>query len=318
MKVSVVITIKNEERSISGLLISLIKQTKKPDEIIIIDSQSEDKTIEIIRHFQKKDKRIKLLVKKCSRAEGRNVGVDIAKNSIIAMTDAGCLSKKEWLKRLVKPLENKDIEVVAGFYHMTSSNSMQKAMKVFLGVVPGDFDVRFLPSTRSIAFRKEVWERVGGFPENIEDTAEDTIFNYKLVSEGVKIARVKNAIVEWRMPETLSEFVNKLLNYAKGDARSKVWLFPGKGLTSHNIKAILIIIRYIIGLALLIFSFAFPTLLVLLLAILTVYILWSFSKVYSKTLDVKAGLWGIVLQITSDISVMVGFAIGVAKSIFSA
>src|SRR4030042_3810424 len=101
MNISVCLTVLNEENNISRLLKSLIYQNVNPDEIIIVDGGSKDKTIQIIRHFQKKDKKIKLIVKNCTRSEGRNIACDIAKNEIIAMTDAGCIPKSNWLEEIV-------------------------------------------------------------------------------------------------------------------------------------------------------------------------------------------------------------------------
>src|SRR3990172_6712568 len=131
MKVSVCITVYNEERSISKLVESLLRQSKKPDEIVIVDGGSGDKTVEIIRHFQKKDKRIKLLIEKCSRSRGRNLAVELSKSEIIAMTDAGCIPNEEWLNKITEPFRNKKVDIVAGFYTMKASDSLQKALSVF-------------------------------------------------------------------------------------------------------------------------------------------------------------------------------------------
>lgn len=311
MKVSVCITVFNEEVSILKLLDSLLKQTKKPTEIVILDGGSTDKTVEIIKSFQKKDKRIKLIVEKCSRSKGRNLAVESAKNEIIAITDAGCIAKKDWLGNITEPFKNKSTDVVAGFYDMLSENSMQKAMSVFLGVLPSQFNDNFLPSTRSVAFRKSVWKKVGGFPENLDDTAEDTIFNYKLVKEGVKIKRVKNARVEWGMPKTLKEFSNKICLYAKGDAKSGVLYYPTKGIKSHNVKSVLKLFRYILFFILIYIGLLTNVLyLFLFILIIFFYTLYSFNKVYILTNDIKAGLWGIVLQYITDISGIHGFIIG--------
>ncbi len=310
MKVSVVITVFNEERSIAKLLKSLQFQTTSPDEIVIVDGESHDKTVEIIRHFQKKNNRIKFLVEKCSRAKGRNIGVDIARNEIIAITDAGCIVHKRWLERIIKPFNNKEVDVVAGFYKMTGKSAFQKALSSYLGVLPSRFDANYLPSTRSIAFKKELWLRVGGFPERLADTAEDTVFNYNIVQDGANIARVKNAIVEWGMPATLREAFNKIYFYAKGDAKSKIWWHPTKKLSSHNIKILFILARYMMGCVVVILAFRNPLLWVVSISGLFLYIYWSFRKVFIEFGDHKIGMWGIVLQFTSDIAVMTGFLAG--------
>lgn len=300
MNISICITVLNEEAPISRLLRALLSQTKRAGEIIIVDGGSTDKTVEIIKHFQKKDKRIRLLREKCSRARGRNLSVEVAQGEIIAMTDAGCLPRKDWLEKLIISF-TAGAEVVAGFYQMTGDSAFQKAVAVFLGVLPSQFGPDFLPSTRSIAFRKEVWEKVGGFPETLTGTAEDTVFNYKILKAGIRISRVKEAIVEWGMPDTISDFQSKIFNYAKGDAQSKIFFFPSRGFTSHNLHALLIMIRYFLGLFLLIFSIFHPAILVLPVLLVVLYLFLAFRK---------AGFWGIILQFVSDFAVMAGFLYG--------
>lgn len=315
MKVSICITVFNEENNISKLIESLLNQEKRPDEIVIVDGGSTDKTVNVIRHYQKKDRRIKLLVNRCSRAEGRNLSIEMAKNDIIAMTDAGCIAKKKWLKNITEPFKNDQINVVAGFYDMVTKNPMQKAMSFFLGLMPDDFDVNFLPSTRSIAFRKNVWEKIGGFPKNLEDTAEDTVFNYRLVKEGIKFAWVKNAKVEWSMPDTLREFSQKIFLYAKGDVNSGIWIHPSKGIMSHNLKAIYKIIRYLLGLVLFIIGFITPVVWAFLTFVIIIYSYWAFRKVYKEFTNITSAIWGVFLQYITDISVVSGFVIGIFRKI---
>lgn len=311
MNISVCITVFNEEDSIALLLDSLLNQTKKPDQIIIVDGGSEDKTVEIIRHYQQKDSRIKLLVEKCSRAKGRNYACEIAKSEIIAMTDAGCIADRDWIKNITAPFSKTKVDVVAGFYLMKAENSFETAESFFLGVTPGNFNVNFLPSTRSVAFKKEIWEKVGGFPEGLEGAAEDTIFNYKLIKAGAKFSRMKNATVEWGMPKNLKDFFNKIYGYAKGDAKSKIWFFPGKGPTSHNIKALSIILRYIAGMILLFLSIKYMFVFPILLILIFVYLAWSYRKLFLEFGKVRVSVWGPIIQVTSDVGVMRGFINGI-------
>lgn len=311
MNISICITVYNEEKTITALLESIVSQSVKAKEIIIVDAKSSDSTVEIIRHFQKKYSKIKLLVEKCSRSKGRNLAVEMSKGEVIAMTDAGCVLDVDWLKNITKPFQSQSVDVVAGFYTMTGDNLIQKAESVFMGITPDKFNVNYLPSTRSIAFTKAVWEKVGGFPERMDDTAEDTGFNYRLLSNQTRISRVKGARVEWSMPETLIKFQESIYRYAKGDAKSKIWLFPGKGIMSHNIKASLILLRYILALIFLIFCIANPPLFIFFFFGLFVYLFWAFRKVNGVFSDWKVAIYGPVLQIVSDVSVMRGLLSGI-------
>ena len=106
MKVSVIITILNEEENIKIFLDFLLIQTSQPYEVIIVDGGSKDKTLKVIDHFKKAHKipfSLLILSKKGNRSIGRNEGVGRAKCDIIAFTDAGCVLDKNWLKETQKP-----------------------------------------------------------------------------------------------------------------------------------------------------------------------------------------------------------------------
>lgn len=313
MKVSICITIFNEEKSIGFLLQSLTKQTKRADEIVVVDGGSKDRTVEIIRHYQKKDGRIKLLTGNYSRAQGRNIGVELARNDIIAITDAGCVAQKDWLEKITAPFIHKEVDIVAGFYKMAGESPYQKAVSIFLGVAPSKFGINFLPSARSMAFRKDAWERIGGFPERKINTAEDTDFNYKAVKMGMKYARVKSAIVEWGMPQHLSEALSKMHEYARWDATTRIWWHPTQRLSSHNIKVIFMFMRYLAGITLVVLGVGSPLLWYLAGIGLLFYLLWAFRKVYLEFRDWKVGVWGPIIQISSDIAVMAGFIKGITE-----
>jgi glycosyltransferase involved in cell wall biosynthesis len=318
MKVSVCLTVLNEERSIEKLIFSLLNQSKKPDEIVIVDGGSSDATLSVINNFQKSvsntKTNLKIISKKCTRAEGRNLSVKNASNKIIAITDADCIAKKDWLEKITKPFKGKDVNIVAGFYNMVTKTDFQKAESVFLGVMPSDFDDnRFLPSTRSMAFRKSAWERVGGFPETGNNSAEDTDFNYKAVKMGLKFARVKSARVEWSIPNNLADFAKKIHNYAKWDAQYGILWHPTQKLSSHNIKSIFKLFRYLLGFLLLVIGLVKPIVLYFLFVGIIGYFYWSFKKVYKYYKAFNAGLWGIVLQFLSDIVGIGGFITGLLR-----
>lgn len=310
MNISVCITLLNEERSVSSLIDSLINQTLKPSEIIIVDGGSKDKTVEIIRHFQKKDRRIKLLIEKSSRARGRNIAAEVSKGSVLVFTDGDCVAKRNWIKNLTHPFKNLSVDMVAGFYDMKAGSDMKIAIGYFLGVIPSKFDANFLPSARSMAIRKDVFENLGGFPETANGVGEDTLLNFVALKNGVKIARAKDARVEWEVPSTLTEFFRKVYSYAKADRKTNIWIFPSKGVSSHNIKALFVLLRYLIGLTLFILGLANTSLLLLTLFLVLAYIFYSYRKVYLAFGKVIPSLWGVILQFVSDLGVMVGFLSG--------
>lgn len=313
MNISICITVFNEEKSISALLESLVNQSKKAGEIVVVDGGSEDGTLEIIRHYQKKYPFIKSISEKCTRARGRNLSIELSKNEIVAITDGGCVADLDWLKNITDPFKTQAVDIVAGFYKMTGKSFLQKAEGVFLGVTPRKFNSRFLPSTRSMAFTKKAWEAVGGFPEGDLNSAEDTDFNYKAVKLGLKYSRVKNAIVEWGMPATLKDFKSKICDYSEWDIKYGIWWHPSQGIMSHNIKSLSVFFRYAffaILISLAITGRASP---VYPLIFIFAYFYWAYRKIYLEFGDWKISFWGPVLQVVSDIGVMEGFLKGLFK-----
>ena len=314
VKISVVVTVLDEEKTVGSLLDSLLNQTKKADEIVVVDGGSNDKTVQIIKHYQKKDKKIKLLQERGNIAHGRNNGIEVADNDIIVTTDAGCIPHPDWLEKITAPFKHANVGLVAGFYDMPTKTPMQKAISVYMGIHPKRYDSEaFLPSTRSVAFKKQLWEKVGGFNERLDKTGEDTQFFYNIVKTGTRIVRVGEARVDWKEFENISfkEAMRKFFNYAKGDAQSKIWRHPTKKLMSHNIKVVFIFIRYLFGLFLLFQSIMSPPLFRLLEILIVLYIFWPIWKWRDVIYDLRTKLWLPVIQISSDFAVMSGFLYGI-------
>jgi glycosyltransferase involved in cell wall biosynthesis len=314
MKVSVVATVLNEADTITSLLGSLLHQTKNPTEIIVVDGGSSDGTYEVLKDIEEKNKKVRIYKSMTNIAQGRNLAIDKAKYKVIAQIDGGCIASPDWLEKIVKPLQDKKIGVSAGFYKMVTENLIQEASAPFLGVTPERFDPRsFLPSGRSIAFRKSVWEEVGGYSENLQ-WGEDTLFNYHILKKGIKIARVPNATVSWSPPNTLPEVFNKFYMYAIGDAQTGIWWHPGKNLCTHNIKIMSIFARYLIGLSALVLSIFSLFFLYILILGFILYTSWSLYKMRNEVKNQFSLMLVPLIQIISDVAVMSGFLSGSLRS----
>lgn len=312
MKISICITILNEEKHISNLLISLLHQTINFHEIIIVDGGSKDKTIDVIKHFVKKNKKIKLFIEPGTIAKCRNISIELASGDIIVTTDSGCMARKDWLEKITYHFKHEKVGLVAGFYDMPYVNPFQEAMRVYLGILPQKFDQNFLPSAHSSAFRKSVWEEVGGFNENLERGGEDSEFFYKCVKNNVKIVREKSARVEWSEIRefNLNTFLKKVVVYSKGDGQAKIWWNPAKQFSSHNIKISSIYLRYLIFLILLIFSIIKPYLYIYLVFLLVFYFLYPILKWNYLIKSIKAKLYLPIIQVLTDFTTMYGFIAG--------
>lgn len=310
MKISVCITVFNEEKNISHLVDSLLFQTKKASEIVFVDGGSSDNTVEILKKYQKKTKILKVFTKKGSISVGRNEAIRQAGGEIIVTTDAGCVAQKDWLAKITQPFVDTKVNLVAGFYTIPTTKPFNQALASYLGVSEERYSNSFLPSARSMAFRKTLWKKIGGF-KYFSRAGEDTRFVYDALVAGFEIVRVKNARVEWGEVNnlTLSDAIKKFYFYALGDSQSKISWNPVQRFSSHNIKIFLIYSRYLVALILFYYAFQSPGTLEVLVIFAILYMLWP---IYKKRKEVFgfARLYLPVIQIASDLAVMTGFACG--------
>lgn len=219
MKVSVISTVYNEELSIKELLNSLLSQSRKPDEIVIVDGGSSDNTTEIIEEYSKKGAPIKLIIEEgVNIARGRNIAIENASYDIIASTDAGCILDKEWLENMLcKFDENTDF--VVGNIKACARTDFEKCI-VEVMHTNADFNLESVTGqASSTAFRKSIWRTVGGYPEWL-NTAEDTKFYLTAKNAGYKVKLAKDAIVYWKMRKNLRELFKQYYLYAKGNGEA--------------------------------------------------------------------------------------------------
>lgn len=301
MKVSVVITVLNEEKSIERLLKALVTQTKKADEIIVVDGGSKDKTISKIKNLKSKlqIKNLKFLIKPGNRAIGRNYGVNRAENEIVAVTDAGGYPRKDWLEKITAAFAKKEIDIVSGYYKSLAKTPFEECVTPYFLVMPDKVwrGMEFLPSSRSVAFRKGIWEKVGGYPEEFSHN-EDFVFSHNLKKMGAKFFFEPDAIFYWNPPKNLMEAAKKFFRYALGDAESKI--------NRPQVKSIFA--RYILGIVLLLFRYYSVLLFCVLL-----YFLWSWQKNFKYAKTWQSIFWLPLIQVAADLSVMAGFLVGITR-----
>jgi glycosyltransferase involved in cell wall biosynthesis len=208
-KISLIATILNEEENIKDFLESLINQTKKPDEIIIVDGGSEDKSFEILKKYSKKYKFLKVFQKKgFNISQGRNYAIRKSRNEIIIGGDAGTFYKKDWIEKLSEGFNG---EVSFGKTIPIGKNDFQK-------VLIKEIKQRF-GSSRNIIFKKNIWKKVGKYPEDL-DIGEDSLFNEKIKKNGFSIKDIPDAIAYWEVRKKLDEFRKQFFNYGYWDGIS--------------------------------------------------------------------------------------------------
>lgn len=200
--ISVVITTYNEGKYLTDLLDSLIVQ-EKPFQIVIVDSESTDDTKSVVRSYTDQYDNIKFIVKKCSRGEGRNIGVEEADYDYVLFTDGDAIANAFWIGKM-REYFREGHGVVAGKTIQIGYQPFEKLGRVELYFE--NFEVTS-PSV-NLGYKKKLFQEIGGFDPNFI-TAEDIDLNIRAVLTGESIGICNDCIVYHRTRSTFVGFVEQ-------------------------------------------------------------------------------------------------------------
>ena len=230
---TLVSTTLNEMSSLEQTIGNLEGQTRLPDEIVIVDGGSKDGTYERLQQWSKEsDLVIRVLQQpECNVAEGRNKAIQLASHKYIASTDFGCVHESDWLHSIITPFEtDTNLDVVGGAFTIDESSVQSLPAKADYILSDGyqvKMDENYTVTSRSIAYKKEVWEKIGGYPEWLTLAADDSTFWKQIKHMNFRYRLVPEANVKWKRHETLTGFLKEAGRYGLGDGESETnyWNF---------------------------------------------------------------------------------------------
>lgn len=221
-EISVVIPALNEEDSIGGLLENLLSQTLKPAEIVITDGGSTDRTRDIVEEFVTSGAPVHLVrVTRSMPGRARNLAVKESRCDWIAFTDGGITLESVWLEALATKASESGADVVYGTYEPIVKSFFTECAAI--AYVPPPFasdDGLVRPrSIVSALMRREAWEKVGGFPEELR-SAEDLLFMNHVEQAGFAIARTAKARARWQIQPNLWRTFRRFVEYSRNNIRA--------------------------------------------------------------------------------------------------
>ena len=228
MKITVIIPVYNEEKGIEKCLKSIINNTRSPDEIIVADGMSEDKTRELISQFSQ----VKLLSNtKRTAASGRNLAISAASGDIIVFTDGDCYADSKWIEKIEKSFEYYNLDALGGkvvaakaenkfeeFWNHLAWNVLMSFGDVSYKVVDRTMNDAFV--TANCAYRKDILNKLNGFDEWFGNNAEDVDLSWRALSLGANMRYIPEAVIYAHGVTTLKGIKNK--SFRNGVSSSKL------------------------------------------------------------------------------------------------
>jgi glycosyltransferase involved in cell wall biosynthesis len=204
--VSLIMPVKNEERSVAPTLDAVFASTRLPDEIIIADGQSVDRTLERVQAYTGRGVTIRIVPNpQIYAGAGRNRAAAVATSAILLFLDFGVFVHPRWIEEMTRPFEQ-DLSVDAvgpvfepyvesDFEYCVASLQCQDMMSFSrlsraeqLARVPAEICLGGV-----MAISRACYQRLGGMPAWLR-AGEDQIFGWKLLIVRARIVLSLDAL----------------------------------------------------------------------------------------------------------------------------
>ena len=231
--ISVIVPVRNEAGFIADTLSQLLSQDYPADrvEILVADGRSTDETRAIVSALAIEFDRVQLLdnPRRLSSA-GRNVAVAASRGDIILLIDGHCqIDDPHYLAGLADAFDRSGADSVGRPQPLDvrdatwTQKAIAQARSSFLGHHPAshiysDREGFVPPESVAIAYRREVFDRVGYFDERF-DACEDVEFNHRLGRAGLSCYFTPRATVRYQPRGSLVTLFRQMVRYGRGRVR---------------------------------------------------------------------------------------------------
>jgi glycosyltransferase involved in cell wall biosynthesis len=229
MYFSLIIPVYNRPDEVEELLQSLLAQTVKDFEIIIVEDGSEIKSEDIVQAYSDKLPIVYRYIPNGGPGQARNYGSTLARGNYLIILDSDCILPPNYIKSVTEELQQTDADAFGGpdkaSEHFTDiQKAINYSMTSFFttgGIRGGKKKLdAFYPRSFNMGIRKEVFDKLNGF-SNMR-FGEDIDFSIRIYRAGYKVCLFQSAWVYHKRRADWTKFYRQVYN--SGIARINLYL----------------------------------------------------------------------------------------------
>lgn len=222
LKISLIIPCHNEEMSIYKCVESCLNQTRRPDQILVVNDGSTDRSGEILALFGDAIEVLTIPVATGNKSHAQERGLAHVKGDIFIATDGDTVLHPEFVKYIEEDFANDEKVVAVGGYVKSLKYNWLTACRELDYIVGQDLykvaqahiNALFVIPGCAGAFKTEIFKQHIHFDH--DTLTEDLDFTYKLHEQYFKIAYDKRAIAYTQDPATLPQYINQMRRWYCG------------------------------------------------------------------------------------------------------
>lgn len=222
MRISVAVTVRNDRANMEELLRSLAAQTRRPDQLVVVDARSDDGTFEAVEAFASDAPfPVAAVSEPCNRGAGRTRCVELADGELVAFIDSDCVAHPAWLAtfedawRAESAKGEAPLGALGAPTHAPAAGTpLQKAVDDVME--PMEAASFHGVNTTNCVYLREALRQVGMFDNDLH-TAEDPDVNARIAAAGYRMARIDNGI-DHKRRDSWPRLMRQHYAYGKGGA----------------------------------------------------------------------------------------------------
>lgn len=224
ISIAVIVPVRNEVQNIESLLNSLRSQTISAQQIIIVDDHSTDGTKQAVQKKYGHAVELLELTEGQGKKKALELGILSATASVIVTTDADCTMHRHWLQEIQSIFSDDSIKMAVGGVRIKADTFFSHLQAVEFASLIGTGAaslVSGLPTMcngANLAFRKDVFIKVGGYGDNFHIPSGDDEFLLRKIfakyPKGITVMVSPDSVVETKATPTPQDFFHQRIRWA--------------------------------------------------------------------------------------------------------